>query len=744
MMHDMIRPLADIRVIEIGRSPSVCMAGALLTDLGADVVRLDTPEDDHTTAAYRVFNRGKASASFLAVDDARGAMLSERLDVVLSEDDVAVIPRAAHHVRCVMPSFPKGFAGRGYGNDPLFADAYAGLLTTTKTEYGGPGLLEVAHGPRGAGALAAFAVSCCIYGRNRTGRGADLEVTWLAGAVSMQMFNLIGRPDIEPVPTWPGDPRGWSSALHLYEAADGKWLYVGCPNTEFWAKLCVAIDRLDLAIDPRLEEMPYPRDVSAHDDVKSILDDTFRTRSAAEWIARLEANDCIAGPVLDRNQWLDHPQVVANNLQVRVHDPVLGETVQAGPSLAFDGQRPDIRPAPQAADLDVDQLLVKWSTREFGETTASREPPLAGATIIDLGVFAAGPLASRLLADMGAQVTKVEPIHGDTFRRLGLGFAVANRGKQTLGLNLRVPEGLDIMRRLIADADALITNWRPAALEERCLTPADVHQVNDKLIHVAVSGFGATGPWSNKPCIDLGVQAVTGWCAAQGGGRSSPAAPGPWPFDNWTPHLVGLATVAGLIARQRGERAVSLRTSMVACAMTFQLERYLIPEPTPCEPANREQGVDAAYRLCATKDGWLLIAARSDQEWATFCGWLGKPAMLRSSAEAWAAVSDRMNALTTERAISEMAAQRIPCVPLQYRDAFLRDIQARSLGMIVDVPHPEYGALLQPGQLVKFANREVPVATGYPNLGPDTDVVLARIGLDPESIDALRSSSVVS
>jgi crotonobetainyl-CoA:carnitine CoA-transferase CaiB-like acyl-CoA transferase len=738
----MIAPLSDVRAIEVGRSTAVSMAGSLLADLGAEVLRLDAPDEDYADRAYRTFNRGKASIAVTAID-AYATRLAAGVDVLLSDHDVSILPRAAHQIRCVIPSFPREFASGGYGDDPLFPDAYAGLLAATRTDYSGPGFLEVAQGVRGAGALAAFAVGCAVYRRNATGRGADLEVSWLAGAVSMQMFNLIGRPDVAPPPAWPGDRCGWSSALHLYETLDGDWIYVGCPNTEFWAKLCFAIDRADLAVEPRLEEMPYPPDLTAHDDVKAILEAVFRTQPAAEWIARLEANDCIVGPVLDRSQWLEHPQVIANDLRVAVSDPVLGDTIQAGPSLIFDGQQRGIAPAPASADLDADAVLQRWSPREFAQTSAAPGPPLAGARIIDLGVFAAGPLASRLLADMGAQVTKVEPMQGDSFRRLGLGFAVANRGKRTLGLNLRLPEGVAVMNRLIADADALITNWRPMALIDRGLTPADVHAINDGLVHIAVSGFGSDGPWASKPCIDLGVQAVTGWCAAQGGGRHSPAAPGPWPFDNWTPHLVGLATVAGLIARQRGGRALSLRTSMVACAMTFQLDRYLLPEPTAPEAPHGEQGMDAGYRLCATKDGWLLVAARTPADWTTFAEWVGASALPPSSAAAWEAVSDRMGTLTTAQALGELAARLIPCVPVQDRPSFLADDQARSSGMIVDVVHPEYGSVLQPGQLVRFADFKASVASSYPDLDRDADMVLSRLHLGSDEIEDLRSNGVL-
>ena len=710
-------PLRGYRVLEIDESTAIRFAGRLFADLGADVVMVEHDDAGDQLTGYRLLNRGKRSIAASAFAGSYAEQILAGADVVLTSAEYRA-PSHQGQVVCGVPVLPADTSVAISGNEALCVDAYAGLLTATLTFDGAPGLLEQPEGVFAAGALAALGCCSALLVRERTGAGQRVLVSWLAGALGVQMFNLIANADVGMTSGWRGDPRGWRASFRLFRTSDGSWVYVACPNPAFWSRFCMAIERMDLALDPRFENTPWQLEENDEVDLTRELEAHFLIRPAAEWIELLEAYDCIVGPVLTRQEWLRHPQVAANALAEQLSDPVLGEIVTAGTCFSFVGAPRAITAAPRSGTLSAAELVGEWSAHVASASVADPGgPPLGGFRVLDLGNYAAGPLVSRLLADLGADVIKVEPYPGDPFRGLALAFAVVNRGKRSLGLDLRRhDEASVVLRRLVEASDAIVTNWRPKILADLHGDRESVHAVSDRVVYASVSGYGSHGPWTNKPCVDLAVQAVTGWATSQGPSPDEPEAPGPWPFDNASPLLVAVGVVAGLVARERGERCIALDTSMVACAMTMQVDKYAVrPE--------RSQESDLVPReiRCknvATKDGWLTVAA--------------------SSAECPAAASQ-----PSSEVFAALAAAGTPSAIVQDRWTVMNDAEVRNAGLITIIPHAEFGPLLQLGKVIHLSASNYELRKSYADIDRDGTSILSDLGISGEEIDRLLAEHMV-
>ncbi len=745
----MTGPLAGIRVVEASRESAGLFAGLLLSDLGAEVVRIDDGPTGVTLEAERSLNRGKRqikrSSSSRNFD-----RLADGADIIIVDDANLgeLVPRRSHHVRCDMPPFPKELPVAANGRDARLIDAYTGILSTMVTRRGGPGFIELPEGVYGAGAMAAAGSCAALYARYQTGVGQEIEVSWLAGGYAMQLFNMIAIESANAPFNWTDDPTGWNPTNRLFQGSDGRWFYLGCPNPMFFARLCMAINRTDIAIDERYANSPHIDDPSDERELKALLLAEFSTQPAGHWIELLESYDIICGPVLTREEWMKHPQNIANDMVVEVEDAVMGTIRMPGLSLRFrnDEWTPSVAPAPDQDDWE--DLLSSWEPRQITPTGDDLHSPLEGVKVIDLATYAAAPIASRILGDMGAEIVKIEARNGDPFRGFGLAFSTVNRGNKCIALSLDQPGGRKVFDKLVEESDVLFTNLRPATLERLGIQPSSLHALNPGLVYIGSSGFGWSGPWADKPCIDLAVQAVTGWSAAQGG-RESPVVPGPWPFDNFGPQFYALMALAGLVGRRRGADRQWARTSMAALATTFQHDRYL---STADRPENRAEmdaeayGFDAGYRLYEAADGWVLVAASGTNQWMSLLKMVSAAGEFsRDDERATSAIGDWMRSRSRDLAIEDLCRADISCSAVRSREEALRDPRARLYGLTVSLPHPIWGNLLQTGNLVRFSKPSLnPGLPSPPEIGADTAEVLEGLGYSAADQERLRRDRIIN
>jgi crotonobetainyl-CoA:carnitine CoA-transferase CaiB-like acyl-CoA transferase len=406
--------------------------------------------------------------------------------------------------------------------------------------------------------------------------------------------------------------------------------------------------------------------------------------------------------------------------------------------------------------------------------------PLAGTRIVDCSTVLAGPYATMILADLGADVVKVEPPDGDATRGWGppwvgdeadgtrtAAYALAvNRNKRSIRLDLRQPAGADVLRRLLGPADVLVENYRPGALARFGLGDEALRAINPALIHASITGYGPASPDPARPGYDFVIQAESGLMSITGapdedGGR--PTKVGVAISDVVTGLNAAIAILAALLARDResgggsggaarsGQRIdLSLLGSTLA-ALVNQAQNAFAGD-VPGRLGNAHPNI-VPYQAFDTLDGTIAVAVGSERQWPRFCRALGLPALADDPAFATngARVSNRATLLPTlaerfaERSTDEwlaaLDAADVPAGPiLDVGEAFDSRWAA---GRTVELDHPRWGRLRQVAPPFELSATPASVRTPPPLLGEHTDAILAEIGYDPAAIAALHAEGVV-
>lgn len=388
--------------------------------------------------------------------------------------------------------------------------------------------------------------------------------------------------------------------------------------------------------------------------------------------------------------------------------------------------------------------------------------PLQGIKVLDMSVMISGPLAAMILADQGADVIKIEsPGLGDIMRFLGSSkggmtgiFANNNRGKRSLVVNLKAAEGADIMRRLVADADVLIQNFRPGAMERLGLGYDDLSAINPNLIYVSISGYGPDGPQSHRRVYDNVIQAASGLASIQ----SDPATGTPSLFrtllcDKVTSMNASQAITAALFARERGHaQGQHIVLAMIDVAIAFMWPDSAMDAALLDEDANRTPTLAANYAPTKLADGYVSAGAVSDSEFAGLCAALGHPEMAQDPRFS--------NALTrTQHATDMVALMRQYASETTTADflerAELHDVPASPINTLAEIhtipqvvhnevfverDHPMAGRVREPRPPARFSHTPSRVGSPAPGFGQHSDEIATELGLDAA---ALRSAGII-
>jgi crotonobetainyl-CoA:carnitine CoA-transferase CaiB-like acyl-CoA transferase len=402
--------------------------------------------------------------------------------------------------------------------------------------------------------------------------------------------------------------------------------------------------------------------------------------------------------------------------------------------------------------------------------------PLAGLLVADFSRILAGPYATMLLADLGADVVKVEPPEGDATRgwgppwvgdegagtRTAAYYLAVNRNKRSVRLDVRQRAGADVLRRLLADADVLVENLRPGSLARLGFDEETLRDLNPDLVHLAISGYGPDGPAAERPGYDFVIQAVGGLMSITGDGDA----------DGGHPTKVGVAIsdivaglfavvgiLAGLLARRsedpvRGQRVdVSLLASTLA-VLVNQAQNAFVTGSSPGRRGNAHPNI-VPYETFATSDGEIVVAVGSERQWPRFCAAIGAPELaddprfatngdrVTSRAVLRPLIADRLAAGSTDAWLAALTAADIPCGPITDVLTAFQSPEATARSMLVEVEHPAFGVLRQAGIPIEFEATPGAVRTAPPLLGEHTDEVLAELGIDGDEVASLRAQGVV-
>ncbi|MFC5753898.1 CaiB/BaiF CoA-transferase family protein [Actinomadura rugatobispora] len=752
-------PLAGLTVVEVAAGTSDLglglaggVPGMLLADLGADVVRVVGTRPAPLDAGVpwgRAWHRDKR---VVATDD------RDEVSALLSEADAALVygPEALVEGRGLgYRDLREGSPGLVYArcrpsrtaagtveDHGLLVEARAGFCTQLEGHRPGPIFVDVRASGIGTASLLTVSVLALLRRRALTGAGGWAETSLYDGMLAT-LGCMIGRserakPEIEGY--W---EKGSTFPNFLYRCADGELIQVWFGGKGMYTALLGV-----LGDEPSAEGYYTDQMTGRLGERAARWGAIFATRPRDVWIGQLRESGVACEPVFGPGEALGDPHAAENGLALTRtdgghRDVVVGSPISVSPLAdAPAGEAPSSGPP------------------EDGEETGL----LGGLRVLDFSAFVAGPLAAEILADLGADVIKVEPPDGEAMRAAAYAVAACQRGKRSLALDIGAPEARPVVERLLKWADVVLHNFRVGVAERLGIDEETVARLNPGAVYCHASAFGAAGPRARFPANDALMQAVTGFERAVGGAGNDPLAATWIPLDMSGGWVAAMGLLTGLYARARDGRGRRVVTSLLGAGMlvqsgVFERDGELVRGP---ELDARQTGYGPGYRLYEGGDGgWFALVVPDEEGWRRLASLPGAGALpaeytpLRGGADdararraetvletAFASApaaewTDRL------RGLGLLAELVEPLDRDGFRRAVLDDPVNRRMGRVVSYETADWGRFEQIGPLVRCG----PDASAGPRLmlpgvGEHTAEVLTELGVPREEADALLAGKI--
>jgi crotonobetainyl-CoA:carnitine CoA-transferase CaiB-like acyl-CoA transferase len=374
---------------------------------------------------------------------------------------------------------------------------------------------------------------------------------------------------------------------------------------------------------------------------------------------------------------------------------------------------------------------------------------LEGIRVVDLSRILAGPYCSMLLSDFGAEVIKIEnPDKGDDTRAYGppfvdgesVYFLSVNRGKRSLALNLKSPEGRDVLTKLIRRADVLLENFRRDFLQNIGFGYDDVARLNPKIIYASITGFGHTGPWADRPGYDLAVQGMSGIMSLTGDPNGPPYKTGTSLADITAGLYAALGILLALQARQRTGRGQKVDVSLLdgqVSLLTYQAGIYFGTGQSPNRKGNQHPTI-VPYETFQARDRYFNLAVGNDRLWQQFCDLLGRqdlkeqfptnPQRVEQHDKLFPMLQQIFAGKTADEWLALLEKAGIPCGPIYTVAEALEHPQVKAREMVVERPHPKLGKVKLTGVPVKLSDTPGEAGAAPPLLGQHTEEILRELG----------------
>jgi crotonobetainyl-CoA:carnitine CoA-transferase CaiB-like acyl-CoA transferase len=389
--------------------------------------------------------------------------------------------------------------------------------------------------------------------------------------------------------------------------------------------------------------------------------------------------------------------------------------------------------------------------------------PLSAIKVLDLSRVLAGPLCTLILADLGAEVVKVEPPWGDETRGWGppflegesAYFLSVNRGKRSLALDLKTQEGQEVVRRLAREADILVENFKTGDLKRYGLDYESLKPLNPRLIYLSITGFGHTGPRAQEPGYDAAIQGYTGIMSVTGEPEGPPMKVGVAWIDVMTGMMGAVAVLAALLERERSGEGQHIDLSLFDVglfAMANLGESYLLTGIPPKRLGNAHAQI-VPYGAFPAQDGWLILAVGNDEQFARLCQILELPDLLKrfprnqdrveGRKEVEGALSQVLRTRPRAHWLERLKEAGVPAAPVNDLKEAFSDPQAEARGAVWTLDHPLLGPLPTLANPLRFLSRTPASPTlPPPLLGEHTEEVLREAGFLPEEVQALVEKGV--
>jgi crotonobetainyl-CoA:carnitine CoA-transferase CaiB-like acyl-CoA transferase len=792
-----------LRVLDLSWGIAGPMTTMLLADNGAEVTRIEPPEGDPfgEQSGYRVWNRGKRSARLDLTTEGDLAVfssLARTADVVVDSYSPGVTNRLgidheqlldvnSRIITCSITGY--GESGRHRdrpGYDGLVA-ARTGLLFDQKGRRGtameyicgrpGPepefdvpeGLVRGADRPGpifprstwpsiGAAYFATLGIVGALCAREISGLGQHVTTSLLQGSLAAVCLNWqrVEDPDAPLYWMWPIDSR---SIEGLYECADGRWVHHWTVRPR-WVLESAEEDKLgSVGLDAAYRDDPDRISMDAEGLLAGmflhpLLTDAFKKFPSDEWEEAAESAGLGVTTVRSPAEALADKSFLADGCVVEIDDPEVGRIRHAGTLLEFSATPSEVsRPSPvsgqhteevraEAASPSDDQQL------SFRPSNPRLTSPLAGVRVLDLGLGVAGPFTGRVLADLGADVIKVNALH-DTFwtgTHMGLG---TNRGKRSIALNIKNPDGQAVLARMIERADVITTNWRPGAAARLGIDYETLRVKYPHLVYCNTRGY-ENGPRSELPGTDQNIAALTGpeW----EDGACDSGNPPLWSRSNMgdtgNAMLAAIAITAALYHREKTGQGQAVSTSIVNAGLFHTSYAWIHSDGTPAEwgHVDKEQyGLGPYYRLYECGDGgWIFLATISSRDRNRLFETMGMVAT-QDLDEVGVLLSSYFRSRPAADCFANLDNAGVPIeiVDEDFCREIFDDPEARSMGIISETWSGAVGRFEDPGQLVNISPTSGVIQRGPSMCGEHTYEILKEHGFSEAEIGRLTADKAV-
>jgi len=722
----------------------------LLADFGADVVKVEPPQGEPGRAlpGFAVWNRNKRGIVLPPDSDQFQTWLAGADVCVISHPEPGLEPAqlTQRYPRLVVlhtPPYAPGYTpwAGGAESHPLLT-AMAGPARRQSSYNGGPIDLVYPFPLYVQGHWAAATAVAALVERERSGFGQVVTVSGVHGILVGSSGTFVMAPSQPPLPTNVG-PGGRHPCYTTYQCGDDQWLFMAALTPKFQVNAFKVLG-VDIFADERIQGVPARMLLPDNRGwIRQLLAAAFRTRSRDEWLARLEEGDCPAGPLGERDEWLDHPQVNANSLRVEVDDPERGRVTMPGVPLVMTATPGSVRsPAPTLGQDNRTATPWPACTPPAGTPPPATSGPLAGFRVLNLGTILAGPYAGALLAELGADVVKVESPTGDPFRDTGF---VYNRGQRGLSINLTEPRARQAFYSVVRTADVVLDNSRLGVLERLGIDYASLKKVRPDIVTFSVNGFGLDGPLASKPGFDPVLQAMSGMMTAQGGDCDPVLFT--IPVNDITAATVAVLGIClGLLHRERTGAGQRVWTSLLGCSAEMQNGEVVRVEGRA--PAVRGgcdfEGPSALDRFFRAQDGWLRLQAPDldsirragllDGDWSE-----SDPSDAELTERIQRALADR----TVDDAVASLSSAGVPAAPARMPNVLPDDPHLGDLDIFTTGRMHDGSPFVMTNRYARFSRTQVHDVFMPPGLGEHSRAVLGDAGVSATDIEALIEAGAV-
>ncbi len=392
-------------------------------------------------------------------------------------------------------------------------------------------------------------------------------------------------------------------------------------------------------------------------------------------------------------------------------------------------------------------------------------PPLQGIKVLDLTQAMAGPIATMLLGDLGAEIIKIEPPSGDQTRSwappfingISAYFLSVNRNKQSISLDLKSPKGQEILKKLAAEADILIENFRPGTLDRLGLSYGEAQKLNPKLIYCSLSGYGQDGPQKDWPGYDLTVLASSGLLSLNGEEGRTPIKFGVPIADIVSGLFANNAILSALYERTGSGKGQHIDMSMLDAnflILTHQAFNYFATGKNPRKLGSAHSSI-APYQVFRTGDSFIAIAVGTEKLWKVFCSSIGREDLTNHElfSENTKRVQNRdrlveelektFSRKTTSELFQSLLKAGIPAAPINTVEEAINSPQIRARGMVSTMDTP-YGKIPVTGTPFKMSRTPGKVSKAPPQLGEDSESILSAAGYSSDEIEAIKRDGVIN